>query len=68
MAQAKGKTVTVKLIRSGIGTPKDQRATLKGLGLSRINQERSLVDTPALRGMIFKVRHLVSADPPGSQP
>ena len=66
MAKAKGKTIKVKLVRSGIGTPKDQRATLKGLGLKRLNQERELLDTPAVRGMIFKVRHLVAADLPGS--
>ena len=54
----------VKMVRSPIGCPSDQRATLKGLGLTRMNQERELEDTPAVRGMIFKVKHLVSADPP----
>ena len=58
--------VTVKMMRSFIGYPRDQRATLLGLGLKRINQERELEDTPAVRGMIFKVRHLVHADPPQS--
>jgi large subunit ribosomal protein L30 len=57
-------TIKVKLVRSGIGYPPDQRATLRGLGLSRINQERELEDTPAVRGMVFKVKHLVQADPP----
>ena len=65
MAKAiKGKTVTVKLVRSPIGTPKDQRATLLGLGLKRINQQRELQDSVTVRGLIFKVRHLVEADPP----
>ena len=55
--------VTVKMIRSPIGYPRDQRETLKGLGLTRMQQERQLEDTPSVRGMIFKVRHLVTADP-----
>jgi len=61
-AAAGGKTVKVRLVRSGIGTPKDQRATLRGLGLTRMQQERELKDSPALRGMMFKVRHLISVD------
>lgn len=61
---AAGNTVKVKLVRSWIGTPKDQRATLTGLGLKRMNQERVLQDSPTVRGLIFKVRHLVVADPP----
>jgi large subunit ribosomal protein L30 len=64
MAKAKAKMVKVKLVRSWIGTPKDQRATLTGLGLKRMNQERELQDSPTVRGLIFKVRHLVVADPP----
>jgi large subunit ribosomal protein L30 len=57
-----GPKVKVRLVRSGIGTPKDQRATLKGLGLSHLNQERELLDSAPLRGMLRKVRHLVSVD------
>ena len=57
-------TIKVKLVRSGIGCKPDQRATLRGLGLSRINQVRELEDTPSVRGMVFKVKHLVQADPP----
>jgi large subunit ribosomal protein L30 len=65
MAKAtQGKTVKVKLVRSPIGTPKDQRATLTGLGLKRMNQQRELQDSVTVRGLIFKVRHLVEADPP----
>ena len=56
--------VKVKMVRSPIGFPADQRATLRGLGLSRMNQERELEDTPSVRGMIFKVKHLLSVDPP----
>ena len=56
--------VKVKMVRSPIGCPPDQRATLKGLGLTRMHQERELEDTPAVRGMIFKVKHLIRAEPP----
>lgn len=63
MAQAKkkaaDKTVTVKQIGSPIGRTKDQLATLKGLGLNKLNRTRTLEDTPAVRGMINKVHHLV---------
>jgi large subunit ribosomal protein L30 len=53
------KTVTVKQVRSGLGRKKDQIATLKGLGLGKLNRTRTLEDTPAVRGMINKVKHLV---------
>lgn len=48
----------IKQIKSGIGAPHDQRATLKALGL---RHQRSVIqqDNPAIRGMIFKIRHLV---------
>lgn len=45
--------------KSGIGRSPKQRATLKGLGLTRMGRERILPDTPATRGMIAKVAHLV---------
>jgi len=51
--------VTVKLIKSKIGCTPRQRATLEALGLRRIRQEKTLPDSPTLRGMIFKVSHLV---------
>jgi len=51
--------IKVKLIRSGIGFPKDQRDTIKGLGLRKLQQTRILNDTPAIRGMINKIIHLV---------
>ncbi len=53
------KTVTVKLVRSVAGTREDHRATVRGLGLRRLNSERTLEDTPAVRGMINKVAYLV---------
>jgi len=56
---AKGKTVTVEQTRSAIRQPKDQGATLKGLGLGRRHRRRTLEDTPSVRGMINKVSHLV---------
>jgi large subunit ribosomal protein L30 len=48
----------IRQVKSGIGAPHDQRATLKALGL---RHQRSVIqkDNPAIRGMIFKVRHLV---------
>ena len=52
------KTVTVKLVRSVIGTRADHRATVRGLGLRGMNSTSVLEDTPALRGMINKVRYL----------
>ncbi|HEY9164165.1 MAG TPA: 50S ribosomal protein L30 [Magnetovibrio sp.] len=61
------KKKTVKVIQTGspIGRPKDQRATLKGLGLNKINRSRELEDTPAVRGMINKVSHLVRVEEAG---
>jgi len=53
------KTLTVKLVRSVNGTPESHRATVRGLGLRRMNSTRVLIDTPAVRGMINKVSYLV---------
>jgi len=52
-------TITVEQVGSGIGRPQDQRATLKGLGLNKIGRRARVNDTPAIRGMIAKVAHLV---------
>jgi len=52
-------TVKVQQIGSPIGRRKDQRATLIGLGLNKINRVSELEDTPSVRGMINKVHHLV---------
>ncbi|HOW49148.1 MAG TPA: 50S ribosomal protein L30 [Rubrivivax sp.] len=53
------KTVTVKLVRSPIGTKRSHRDTVRGLGLRKLNSERVLEDTPAVRGMIDKIAYLV---------
>jgi large subunit ribosomal protein L30 len=53
------KTLTVKLVRSVAGTREDHRATVRGLGLRRLNSQRVLEDTPSVRGMINKVAYLV---------
>jgi large subunit ribosomal protein L30 len=53
------KTLTVKLVRSVAGTREDHRATVRGLGLRRLNSQRELEDTPSVRGMINKVAYLV---------
>jgi large subunit ribosomal protein L30 len=53
------KTVTVVQTGSPIGRRLDQEATLKGLGLNKLHRRRTLEDTPSVRGMIDKVRHLV---------
>lgn len=53
------KTVKVKLVRSVAGTHLSHRATVRGLGLRKLNSESTLEDTPAVRGMINKVSYLV---------
>ena len=53
------KTVTVEQIGSPIRRPAYQRATLIGLGLNKIRRQSTLQDTPAVRGMVEKVKHLV---------
>ena len=58
-AKKSGKTVTVKQIASANRRPQIQGETLVGLGLNKIGRQRTLDDTPAVRGMINKVLHLV---------
>ncbi len=55
-------SVKVKLIRSMIGRPEKHRKVLRGMGLTKLNKTVHLEDTPAIRGMIFKVSHLVKAE------
>jgi large subunit ribosomal protein L30 len=55
-------TVRVTQIRSGNGRSQDQRATLAGLGLNKLHRTRELEDTPSVRGMIEKVKHLVRVE------
>ena len=62
MATKSKKTLKVTQIASPIGRPKDQRATLVGLGLNKMHRTRELEDTPAVRGMIAKVHHLVRVE------
>ena len=56
-------TIKVVQIRSAIGREGSQRKTLIGLGLNKIGRVRELEDTPAVRGMINKVKHLVRIEP-----
>ena len=52
----------ITLIKSMIGRPEKQRQVLRGMGLTRLNKSVELQDTPAIRGMVYKVRHLVKAE------
>ena len=54
-----GKTIKVTLVRSPIGFPQPQKATVRALGLLKMNQTVEHIDTPALRGMLAKVVHMV---------
>ena len=56
---SKNTKLIVKQVKSAIGRQGNQRETLIGLGLNKINKERELEDTPSIRGMIEKVKHLV---------
>ena len=59
MAKSKEQTVNVTLRRSLIGEKPKTRATVEGLGLRKINQTVTQVDSPSLRGMLARVSHLV---------
>jgi large subunit ribosomal protein L30 len=52
----------IKVIRSIAGASKSQLATLAGLGVSKFGEEKTLKDSPAVRGMVFKVKHLLSQE------
>lgn len=56
------KKIKVTLVKSVIGTKQDHRATVKGLGLRKLNSCALLEDTPAVRGMIKKVNYLVKVE------
>jgi large subunit ribosomal protein L30 len=60
MAEA-GK-ITVRLVRSMIGRPEKQRLVLRGMGLTKLQKVVQLPDTPHIRGMITKVKHLVRVE------
>ena len=56
------KKIKVTLVKSVIGTKQDHRATVRGLGLRKLNSSAELLDTPAVRGMIQKVQYLVKVE------
>jgi len=56
------KTLTIKLVKSSIAAPKNQKDTLKALGLTKINKTVVKADNPQIRGMIRTVAHLVSVE------
>jgi len=60
--ETSSKTIRVTWIRSAIGYTKDQKATVKALGLRRLHQTVEHKDTPALRGMLNKVIHLLKIE------
>jgi large subunit ribosomal protein L30 len=57
-----GKTLRVTLVRSAIGYPKGQKATVRALGFHRLHQTVEHKDTPALRGMLNKIIHLLKIE------
>lgn len=61
-AKTQGKTIKVTQVRSLIGTRPEHRASVRGLGLRRINHTVELADSPAIRGMINKVSYLVRCE------
>jgi large subunit ribosomal protein L30 len=63
---AKTAKITVTQTGSPIGRTKDQRATLAGLGLNKVGRTKTLEDTPAVRGMIAKVQHMVTVTETGT--
>lgn len=64
MAEAPGR-LRITLVRSMIGHPRDQRVVVRALGLRRIRQTVTRQDTPVLRGMLARVRHLVHVEAGG---
>ena len=61
------KSVTVTLVKSPIGFKKNQGKVVESMGLRRLNHSVTLADTPETRGMIFKVRHLVTVAAEGAE-
>ena len=60
--KAAEKHIRITQIRSAIGCPADQKATVKALGFRRLHDTVEQVDNPAVRGMIFKIKHLVKVE------
>ncbi len=61
-ATTAGGTLRITLVRSTIGRPKDQEATVRSLGLRRLHHTVERPDNPAIRGMVTKIRHLVTVE------
>lgn len=59
------KTLKMTYRKSAIGYSKDQRDTVRSLGFTRLNQTIEKPDTPSIRGMVYKVRHLIHVDGEG---
>ena len=59
---AEATKITVRLVRSMIGRPEKQRLVLRGMGLTKLQKVVQLPDTPQVRGMLDKVRHLVRVE------
>ncbi|NTU88791.1 MAG: 50S ribosomal protein L30 [Actinobacteria bacterium] len=62
MANEAKRTLRVTQVRSSISCPADQGRTLRAMGIRKMNQTVELVDNPAVRGMLFKVKHLVKVE------
>lgn len=62
MAKESARKIKVTQVRSAISCPADQKATVKALGLKRLHHTVEKEDSPAVRGMLFKVRHLVKVE------
>lgn len=58
-------TIKVTYVRSVVGYPQDQHQTVRSLGFKRLHQTRELPNTPDVRGMVYKVRHLVTVEGEG---
>lgn len=62
MATQKAKQLKITLVKSGISFPKDQKATIKALGLGKLNSSVIQNDCPEIRGMVFKIKHLLKVE------
>lgn len=62
MAKKSSGTLKIKYVRSAIGCPQAMRRTIRGLGLRRLHQVVERPDTPAIRGMVARVHHLVKIE------
>ena len=59
---SEAKNITVRLVRSMIGRPEKQRVVLRGMGLTKMQKTVQLPDTPQVRGMLDKVKHLIRVE------